>query len=165
MSNGPPALRADQAVARIFAESESAEALYPQVLAAIGDSLGWELGAIWELPHGADALTCLEVWCSDDAWEGAHEFADVTRSAHSPTPSMLYWPVTGACGGGRPGFPLFLLGLRLRVFFSLWEIYSVRNRLSFVLSVLAAFAIGLPTLIYAQQGGVLPFHLAGEAEE
>jgi PAS domain S-box-containing protein len=81
MSSGPPTLRADQAVARIFAESESAEALYPQVLAAIGDSLGWELGAIWELPHGADALTCLEVWCSDGAWEGAHEFASVTRSA------------------------------------------------------------------------------------
>jgi carboxyl-terminal processing protease len=33
-----------------------------------------------------------------------------------------------------------------------WEIYSVRNRLSFVLSVLAALSIALPTLIYAQQG-------------
>jgi PAS domain S-box-containing protein len=81
MSGRAPTLRADQEVARILAESDLAEELYPQVLAAMGGSLGWELGAIWELPHEAEALTCLEVWCSDSAWEGAREFADVTRRA------------------------------------------------------------------------------------
>jgi PAS domain S-box-containing protein len=81
MAKRAPTLRADQAVARILAESERVEELYPQVLAAIGESLGWELGAIWELPDGADALSCLEVWCSADAWEGAQEFARVTREA------------------------------------------------------------------------------------
>jgi PAS domain S-box-containing protein len=81
MSEHAPTLRADQAVARILAESDRVEEHYPQVLAAIGGSLGWELGAIWELPHGADALSCLAVWCSGNAWEGAQEFADVTREA------------------------------------------------------------------------------------
>jgi hypothetical protein len=62
MSGRAPTLRADQEVARILAESELADELYPQVLAAMGDSLGWELGAIWELPHDAEALICLDVW-------------------------------------------------------------------------------------------------------
>jgi hypothetical protein len=83
MSGRAPTLRADQEVARILAESERPEDVYPQVLAAIGDSLGWELGAIWELPQGADALSCLEVWCSDSAPEGAQEFAHLTRQARS----------------------------------------------------------------------------------
>ncbi|HYZ80230.1 MAG TPA: PAS domain S-box protein [Solirubrobacteraceae bacterium] len=81
MSGPAPPLRADQEVARILAESDLEEELYPQVLAAIGGSLGWELGAIWELPHRSDALVCLEVWCSQNAWAGAEEFADVTREA------------------------------------------------------------------------------------
>ena len=42
-----PPLRADQEVARILAESDSEEEIYRLLLAAIGDSLGWELGAIW----------------------------------------------------------------------------------------------------------------------
>jgi carboxyl-terminal processing protease len=47
--------------------------------------------------------------------------------------------------------PLFIR-LRPSGLFEFLEIYSVRNRLSFVLSVLVAFAIALPSLIYAQQG-------------
>jgi PAS domain S-box-containing protein len=81
MSGGARTLRADQAVARLLAESELVEELYPQVLAAIGDSLGWELGAIWELPPGAEALRCVEVWCSENAWDGAEGFAEITREA------------------------------------------------------------------------------------
>ena len=77
----PTTLRADQAVARILAETEAEQQLYPQVLAAIGESLGWELGAMWDLPHGAEPLTCLGVWCAETAWPGAEEFAEATRSA------------------------------------------------------------------------------------
>jgi PAS domain S-box-containing protein len=81
MSERTPTLRADQAVARILAESDAEEELYPLVLAAIGESLGWELGAIWELPTGADSLSCLEVWCAPAAWAGAEDFATTTRNA------------------------------------------------------------------------------------
>src|ERR671934_224433 len=45
----PPVARADHAVARILAESEPDESLYPRLLEAIGDSLGWGFGAWWEM--------------------------------------------------------------------------------------------------------------------
>jgi PAS domain S-box-containing protein len=81
MTGGAPTLRADQTVARILAETALGEEIYPLVLAAIGESLGWELGAIWERPPRGDGLSCQEVWCSEHAWPGAEEFAEVTRSA------------------------------------------------------------------------------------
>ena len=44
-----PPLRADQEVARILAETDSEEEIYRLLLAAIGDSLGWDFGAMWEV--------------------------------------------------------------------------------------------------------------------
>ena len=76
-----PPLRADQEVARILAESDSEEEIYRLLLAAIGDSLGWELGAIWELDADGDELRCLDVWCAPDSWNGAAHFAETTRNA------------------------------------------------------------------------------------
>ena len=81
MSERTQILRADQEVARILAESDSEHALYARVLAAVGESLAWELGAMWELLPGADVLGCLEVWCAPVAWPGAPEFAEATRKA------------------------------------------------------------------------------------
>jgi PAS domain S-box-containing protein len=71
-----PGALADRAVARILAETSADETLYPQVLEGIGESLGWELGLIWEAPASGDGpLICAEVWCSPSAGDGAAEFA------------------------------------------------------------------------------------------
>jgi PAS domain S-box-containing protein len=60
----------EHAVARILAEIERPVEVYDAALEVIGDSLGWELGAVWEL--GADGrLRCVRTW---HAGEGAPEF-------------------------------------------------------------------------------------------
>src|SRR5882757_3343781 len=75
-----PVVVADREVARILAETESHELLYSQVLEAIGQALGWDLGAIWEPTPAGDELTCADVWCSPNAGEGAAAFAKITRN-------------------------------------------------------------------------------------
>src|SRR3954451_12388691 len=60
----------EHAVARILAEIERPVEVYDAALELIGDSLGWELGAVWEL--GADGrLRCVRTW---HAGAGAPEF-------------------------------------------------------------------------------------------
>ena len=60
----------EHAVARILAEIELPVEVYAGVLEAIGSSLGWELGAVWE--RGADGrLRCVCAWHAGD---GAPEF-------------------------------------------------------------------------------------------
>ncbi len=70
-----PVALADRAVASVLAETSAEEKLYPRVLEAIGRTLDWDLGLIWEAPAGDGPLTCVEVWCSPDAGEGVAEFA------------------------------------------------------------------------------------------
>jgi PAS domain S-box-containing protein len=60
----------EHAVARILAEMDRPVEVYEAVLEAIGESLGWELGAVWE--SGSDGvLRCVCTW---HAGEGAPEF-------------------------------------------------------------------------------------------
>jgi hypothetical protein len=47
-------------VSRVLASAASEQEAYPQLLAAVGESLAWDVGAVWE-PDGP-ALTCREVW-------------------------------------------------------------------------------------------------------
>ena len=72
-----PVALADRAVAHILAETAAdEEGLYPRVLQAIGRTLDWDLGVIWEAPpSGEGSLTCLDVWCSPAAGEGVAQFA------------------------------------------------------------------------------------------
>ena len=72
-----PLALADRAVARILAETAAdEESLYPSVLEAIGQTLGWDLGLMWEAPAaGEGPLTCAQVWCSPSAGDGAAQFA------------------------------------------------------------------------------------------
>ena len=62
------------AVARVLAGASSADDSARQVLASIGGTLGWELGALWE-PDPAGVLHCAEIWRSQgpqgDCFEGA----------------------------------------------------------------------------------------------
>jgi PAS domain S-box-containing protein len=63
--------RVEHAVARILAETDRPVEVYAAVLEAIGSSLGWELGAVWELDPGGERLHCVCTW---HAGTGAPEF-------------------------------------------------------------------------------------------
>jgi len=58
-------------VARILAETEQPVEVYAATLEAVGRSLGWELGAVWEVGPGDHRLRCVRTW---HAGEGAPEF-------------------------------------------------------------------------------------------
>ena len=54
--------RVEHAVARILAETERPVEVYEAVLEAIGGSLGWELGAVWEVGPDDGCLRCVRTW-------------------------------------------------------------------------------------------------------
>jgi PAS domain S-box-containing protein len=61
----------EHAVARILAETSRPVEAYEAVLEAIGTSLGWELGAVWEAGPDDERLRCRRTW---HAGQGAPEF-------------------------------------------------------------------------------------------
>src|SRR5262245_34708108 len=63
--------RVEHAVARILAETEAPVEVYERVLSTIGGSLGWELGAVWEVDLEDGRLRCAKTWHTG---EGAREF-------------------------------------------------------------------------------------------
>jgi PAS domain S-box-containing protein len=75
-ADGDRLQRAEHATARILAETDRPVEVYAAVLEAIGDSLGWELGAVWET--GADdVLHCVCTWHAGD---GAPEFEALSQA-------------------------------------------------------------------------------------
>ena len=79
-------LRIELAVARVFSGGAEPEGTYEAVLAAIGESLGWELGAAWEID--GERLRCVQTWRRGDE---AAEFEAFTER------------LTLARGEGLPG--------------------------------------------------------------
>jgi PAS domain S-box-containing protein len=70
--------RTEHAVARSLAETADPRDAYARVLAAIGESLGWRLGAVWEpAPDRPEALHCAETWHA--AGIDAADFETVSR--------------------------------------------------------------------------------------
>jgi PAS domain S-box-containing protein len=63
--------RVEHAVARILAETDRPVEAYASALEAIGSSLGWELGAVWEVGPDDERLRCRRIWHAGD---GAPEF-------------------------------------------------------------------------------------------
>ena len=63
--------RVEHAVARILAEKDRPVEVYGAALEAIGSSLDWELGAVWEIDSVDLHLRCVCTW---RAGEGAPEF-------------------------------------------------------------------------------------------
>jgi GAF domain-containing protein len=63
--------RVEHEVARILAQSDSRDQVYDATLATIGESLGWELGAVWEVDAHDGRLRCVLTW---HAGRGAEEF-------------------------------------------------------------------------------------------
>jgi PAS domain S-box-containing protein len=54
-------LRTEHAVARVLASAAGEDEAYPALLAAMGESLDWDFGALW-LPETDDALRCVATW-------------------------------------------------------------------------------------------------------
>ena len=55
-------LRVQHTVAQILAEAATIEEVTPRILRAIGDCLGWDVGALWRVDREAEALRCVELW-------------------------------------------------------------------------------------------------------
>ena len=82
-------LRTEHAVARVLASAPGEDEAHPRLLAAIGEALAWDFGALWT-PTDArgSALRCAHTWESGAA---VAAFAETSRS------------VTLATGQGLPG--------------------------------------------------------------
>ncbi|HZS32642.1 MAG TPA: MASE1 domain-containing protein [Methylomirabilota bacterium] len=55
---------ADYAVTHVLAESTTLVGAAPRVLRAVGDSLDWQVGALWAVDGDARALRCVACWAS-----------------------------------------------------------------------------------------------------
>jgi PAS domain S-box-containing protein len=69
--------RVEHAVARILAETERPVEVYEAALEEIGRSLGWKLGAVWELDPAGAQLHCVRTW---HAGAGADEFQALSEA-------------------------------------------------------------------------------------
>jgi PAS domain S-box-containing protein len=67
-------LRTEHAVSRVLAEAGDEATAYPLLLRAIGESLGWEVGAVWAADGAGGALSCVETW------QGPEPFATTSRT-------------------------------------------------------------------------------------
>jgi PAS domain S-box-containing protein len=54
-------LHTEHAVARVLASARDEAEAYPQLLAAMGESLAWDFGGVW-LPGEDNSLHCVETW-------------------------------------------------------------------------------------------------------
>src|SRR5712672_2065394 len=55
-------LRVQHTVAQILAEAATIEEATPRILRAMGECLGWDVGALWRVDRQAEALRCVELW-------------------------------------------------------------------------------------------------------
>src|SRR6185295_31180 len=55
-------LRVQYTVAQILAEAAAIEEATPRILRAMGECLGWDVGALWRVDREAKALRCVEFW-------------------------------------------------------------------------------------------------------
>jgi PAS domain S-box-containing protein len=83
-------LRTEHAVARVLASAPDEDDAHPRLLAAIGEALAWDFGALWTpIDPGGSALRCAHTW--ESAAADVDAFAETSRS------------VTLASGQGLPG--------------------------------------------------------------
>jgi GAF domain-containing protein len=71
---------AQYAVARTLSEAASIAEAAPRLLSAVGESLGWEVGAIWKIDRGV--LHCIDVWQAPGL--SVPQFEAVTREMTFP---------------------------------------------------------------------------------
>jgi PAS domain S-box-containing protein len=75
-ADAPVVQRVEYEIARILAETEAPVEVYAAALEAIGSSLGWQLGAVWEVGPDDGLLRCVRIW---HAGEGAPEFETLSE--------------------------------------------------------------------------------------
>ncbi len=77
-----------QAVTRVLAESASLDEAAPHILRAVGESAGWDFGAIWKPDSAGRLLRCVDVWRrvgrADEAFEVATRAASFPRGVGLP---------------------------------------------------------------------------------
>jgi PAS domain S-box-containing protein len=65
------------AVTRVLAEATTVEEAAGRILKAMGEALGWDVGAFWQVDDKVGVLRCLEVWHTA-SFEAPH-FVELTR--------------------------------------------------------------------------------------
>jgi PAS domain S-box-containing protein len=55
-------LRVQYTIAQILAEAATIEEATPRILRAMGECLGWDVGALWRVDREAEGLRCVELW-------------------------------------------------------------------------------------------------------
>jgi signal transduction histidine kinase len=75
-------LLAQYAVTRVLAESATLKEAAQEILRAIGESLGWELGMFWSVDEKAELLRFVDLWHASHV-EGS-EFVEDTRERTFP---------------------------------------------------------------------------------
>jgi PAS domain S-box-containing protein len=81
--------RIERAVARGLAQTSAPDEAYAIALAAIGVTLGWTFGAVWEADEARGVLTAVQTWRSDPA---------AAAALMAVTPTLALKP-----GAGLPG--------------------------------------------------------------
>ena len=92
--------RTEQAVARSLAETADPHDALARALRAIGESLGWRLGAVWEpAPERPEVLSCVETWHAAGAEVGDFEATsrDILLVAGEGLPGRVW-------GSGEPAW-------------------------------------------------------------
>jgi PAS domain S-box-containing protein len=70
-------LAAQYAIARVLADCTTIQQATPEILRAVCESLGWQLGVLWQVEPGTQLLRCVEVWrASPDRFS---EFVTLTQ--------------------------------------------------------------------------------------
>jgi serine phosphatase RsbU (regulator of sigma subunit) len=133
-------LRAEHAVTRALAESGTLADVAARVVRAVGSSLGWSLGVLWQADRPAGVLRCLEVWRAPEA-AGPEVEAAVRQLTFAP-------------GVGLPG--------RVWVTAQPAWVADLTQEAGFAGSALAAHpglrgACAFPIVLGRQVGGVLEF--------
>jgi PAS domain S-box-containing protein len=75
-------LRTEHAVGRVLTEAHDEAAAYPRLLAAIGESLGWDAGGAWT-PQ-ADILRCTATWHAPEPFERISRSVSLARGEGLP---------------------------------------------------------------------------------
>ncbi len=70
-------LAAQYAVAQVLAECASIEEATPELLRAVCESLGWQVGVLWQVDSESKKLRCIEVWRSSP--DRFSRFVDLTQ--------------------------------------------------------------------------------------
>ncbi len=90
-------LATQHAVTRVLAESTTLTEATPRILQAVCESVGWEVGAMWNVDRSANVLRCLDVW---------HVPAVQVEAFEAETQETAFPPGIGLPGrvwaGGKP---------------------------------------------------------------